>query len=217
LIDIGIEPYVIASATIGIVAQRLVRRLCTQCRRPYTPPADILRAMNISDADASAFPFFKPAGCEQCNHTGYRGRLGIYEVMPVTDRVRRLIAQRASEDAIREAAIAAGMIPLGEDALTKVKAGLTTPEELLRVVTEVKEMRTMCPACHGPVALDFAACPHCGKRLSNGCPGCARPLQADWQFCPYCARTARTSRERRLDRTKERRELPASNVAEFKK
>jgi type IV pilus assembly protein PilB len=94
--DIGTEPYVIAGALIGVVAQRLVRRLCVNCRRQYTPPSETLRALNISDADASAIPFYKSVGCDQCNHTGYRGRIGIYEVMRVTDKLRRAIAARAS-------------------------------------------------------------------------------------------------------------------------
>jgi type IV pilus assembly protein PilB len=216
LADIGIEPYVIASATVGVIAQRLVRRLCTHCRRPYTPDVDVLRAMNISEVDAATLPFYKAVGCEQCNHTGYRGRVGIYEVMPITDRVRRIISQRGSEDAIREAAISEGMLSLGEDALAKVKSGLTTPEELLRVVTEVKQLRTMCPGCQSPVALDFSACPQCGKRLNSTCSTCARPLQPNWQFCPYCARTTQ-QREKRLPRGRERRELPMASIAEFKK
>ena len=91
LMDIGAEPYVIASALVGVVAQRLVRRLCVHCRRQYTPPADVLRALNIAEADAAAIPFYKSVGCDQCNHTGYRGRIGIYEVMRVTDKLRRLI------------------------------------------------------------------------------------------------------------------------------
>src|SRR5262245_35800867 len=102
--DIGVEPYVIASATLGVVAQRLVRRLCSACRRQYTPPAETLRALNISDAEAANIPFYRPIGCDGCHHTGYKGRVGIYEVMKITDRLRRLIAQRASEDAIREVA-----------------------------------------------------------------------------------------------------------------
>ena len=88
-----------------------------------------------------------------------------------------MIAQRASEDAIREAAQSTGMLSLGDDALAKVKAGVTTAEELLRVVTEVREMRSVCPGCSGPVALDFVACPHCGRRLSGGVPG-LRPRPA---------------------------------------
>jgi hypothetical protein len=113
------------------------------------------------------------------------------------------------------------MITLGEDALTKVKAGLTTAEELLRVITEVKEMRTLCPSCAGTIALDFTACPHCGKHLKGACPSCHRALQPGWQFCPYCAKgTERASDRpsgRRIKAAKPTRELPASNVAAFKK
>jgi len=223
LSDIGIEPYVIASATIGVVAQRLVRRLCPHCRRQYTPNSDTLRALNISEADAANIPFYRPIGCEACHHTGYKGRIGIYEVMKITDRLRRMIAQRASEDAIREVAQSSGMLTLGDDALAKVKAGTTTAEELLRVVTEVREMRSVCPGCSGPVALDFVACPSCGRRLSGACPGCGRSLQPGWTFCPYCARGTEARSERRLRERRATRELPAANVSnvtnvtEFKK
>ncbi len=194
LTDIGTEPYVIASALIGVVAQRLVRRLCIHCRRQYTPPAETLRAMNLSEADAASIPFYKAVGCDQCNHTGYRGRIGIYEVMRVTDKLRRLIAAQAPEDQIREAALSGGMISLGEDGLAKVKSGITTPEELLRVVTEVREMRTLCSGCGAAVGVDFLACPQCGKRLSGGCPHCGRALQPGWNFCPYCARSTEARR-----------------------
>src|SRR5207237_61125 len=84
--------------------------------------------------------------------------------------------------------IAGGMISLGEDGLAKVKSGITTPEELLRVVTEVREVRALCAGCGSAVGIDFQACPQCGKRLNSGCPHCARALQPGWNFCPYCAR-----------------------------
>jgi type IV pilus assembly protein PilB len=221
LSDIGVEPYVIASATIGIVAQRLVRRLCPTCRRQYTPPPDVLRALNISEGDASNIQFYRPVGCEQCHQTGYRGRIGIYEVMKITEKLRRLITQKASEDAIREAAQASGMLSLGDDALAKVKAGVTTAEELLRVVTEVREIRSVCPSCNGAVAVDFVACPSCGHRLNGACSGCGRGLQPGWTFCPYCAKGTEGRTERRLRERKFARELPEAgamtNVAEFKK
>jgi len=224
LMDIGTEPYVIAGAIIGVVAQRLVRRLCVHCRRQYTPPPDTLRALNMTEADAATIPFYKSVGCDQCNHTGYRGRIGIYEVMKVTDKVRRLISSRAPIDQIREAAIASGMISLGEDGLAKVKSGITTPEELIRVVTEVREMRTLCGQCGSAVGVDFNACPSCGKRLGGGCPHCGRALQPGWNFCPYCARSAvETKKPKRLRDREEhsgregRRELPPANIAEFKK
>jgi type IV pilus assembly protein PilB len=223
LMDIGAEPYVIASALVGVVAQRLVRRLCMHCRRLYTPPPDVLRSLNIAEADAAAIPFYKSVGCDQCNHTGYRGRIGIYEVMRVTDKLRRLITVKSTEDQLREAAVAGGMVTLGEDGLAKVKSGITTPEELLRVVTEVREMRTLCSGCGSAVGVDFNACPQCGKRVGGGCPHCGRAMQPGWNFCPYCARSANEAKPRSQKRLRDRdnregrRELPAANVAEFKK
>lgn len=222
LTDIGIEPYVGASALIGVLAQRLMRRLCTHCKRPYTPDPETLRAMSVSDSEAATLTFYRAVGCDQCNHTGYRGRVGIYEIMGVTDKLRRIIAQRGSEAALRDAAIAGGMVTLGEDGLMKVKAGVTTPEELLRVVTEVRETRSICPECGSGVSPEFVACPTCGHRVGGGCPHCQRPLQAGWKFCPYCAKStelnqARKGARRQLRHQKEMRELPAANVAEFKK
>src|SRR5688572_31330794 len=180
LSDIGVEPYVSASALIGVIAQRLMRRLCMHCRRPYTPEAETLRAMSVTDTEASTLTFYRAVGCDQCNQTGYRGRVGIYEIMHVSDKLRRLIAQKGSEASLRDAALASGMISLGEDGLLKVKAGVTTPDELLRVVTEVREARSLCPGCGVGVSPDYVACPACGHRVGGGCPHCQRPLQAGW-------------------------------------
>jgi len=222
LTDIGIEPYVSAAALIGVIGQRLVRRLCMDCRRPYTPEAETLRAMRVSEAEAATLTFYRADGCEKCNHTGYRGRVGIYEIMTVTDSLRRLIAQRGSESQLREAALGEGMLSLGEDGLLKVKAGVTTPQELLRVVTEVRETRSLCPECGTRVAPDYTACPTCGHRVGGGCPHCRRPIQPDWKFCPYCAKSTdavpgRGRSSRGIPSRRAMAELPSGNVAEFKK
>jgi len=175
----------------------------------------------MSEASAAQFAFYKAVGCEECNHTGYRGRMGIYEVMRINEKMRRMIAQKSGEDMIRDAAIGGGMVTLGEDALAKVKAGLTSPDELFRVVTEVKEVRTLCPGCQSAVGVDFMACPHCGHRLNAGCAKCGRSLQPGWQFCPYCttsttrAGTGKISKKQLRDQ-KRTPELPPGNVAEFK-
>jgi type IV pilus assembly protein PilB len=135
LMDMGVESYLTASALIGVVAQRLVRRLCPNCKRQYTPPPELLRALQVTEQQAESVSLFKAVGCDQCHQTGYRGRIGIYEVTPVSDRLRRLIASRARHDAIHDAAHDGGQVTLSDDAMAKVNAGQTTPEEMLRVMT----------------------------------------------------------------------------------
>jgi RNA polymerase subunit RPABC4/transcription elongation factor Spt4 len=103
-----------------------------------------------------------------------------------------------------------------------VKAGVTTPEELLRVVTEVREARAACPECSATVSPDFLACPSCGHRVGGGCPHCHKPVQAGWKFCPYCAKNTDGPRgktnQKRLRAQRELPELPAArNVAESRK
>jgi len=173
-------------------------------------------------AAADGVALYRKRGCPRCNQTGYKGRIGIYEVMRISDRIRRMIAQRGSEASLRDAALAAGMISLGEDGLLKVKAGMTTPQELLRVVTEVHETRQVCPECGTRVAPDFTACPACGHRVGGGCPHCRRPIQPEWKFCPYCAKNtgaapARKKPSRGIAPRRAVGELPAAKIAEFKK
>ena len=113
------------------------------------------------------------------------------------------------------------MVTLGEDGLAKVKSGITTAEELLRVVTEVREMRTLCTQCGCAVGVDFNACPQCGKRLGGGCPHCGRALQPGLELLSVLraqhGAEARAEAPARSQRPRSRRELPAGNVAEFKK
>lgn len=184
--DLGIEPSVVASELRGVVAQRLVRRLCVRCRRQYTPPEKLFRSLGISDSEGIAF--YAAVGCDQCAYTGYRGRIGIYEVMRVTEALRRLLSSRAPAAEIRQQAIADGMVTLAEDGLAKVKSGVTTADELQRVVTVLGEVRTLCAGCGTAVAADFTACPACGKRIAGACSHCGRALRPGWNFCPYCAR-----------------------------
>ena len=136
LMDMGVEPFLIASATIGVMAQRLLRKICERCKQPYEPPLDAVRrlGMNVDDRNGEKVTFYRGAGCDFCKGTGYKGRVGCYELMPVTDKVRELILAHASAYAIREAAIEAGMKSLKEDAMEKILLGITTLEECLRVI-----------------------------------------------------------------------------------
>ncbi|MBC8135672.1 MAG: Flp pilus assembly complex ATPase component TadA, partial [Fibrella sp.] len=136
LMDMGVEPFLIASATVGILAQRLLRRVCEKCKMPYEPPKDAIKrlGMNLDDIDRSKVTFFRGRGCDACKGSGYKGRVGCYELMPVTDKVRELILAHASAYAIREAAVEAGMKSMKEDAMEKILLGMTTLEESLRVI-----------------------------------------------------------------------------------
>lgn len=134
LIDMGIEPFLIASTVIGVLAQRLVRILCPYCKETYEVPSDVLKVMDIGEFDDRVRTFYKGKGCEKCRQTGYIGRTGIFEFMVVDDEIRELILKRVPAHTLREAAARAGMKSLKEDAFEKVLLGITTWEELIRVV-----------------------------------------------------------------------------------
>ena len=132
LIEMGVEPFLVSSAVSCVLAQRLARRLCEHCKKPVVIPGDVVRA-NGYDVDDDQVSVFEPGGCTRCGGSGYRGRIGLYEVMPVTDEIRSLAVARASADAIAEAASRAGMRELRAEGLEKVRAGLTSFAELARV------------------------------------------------------------------------------------
>jgi type IV pilus assembly protein PilB len=128
LIDMRIEPFMLAGAIDCVVAQRLARTLCTHCRRPADLPAQVVLEHRLQDSAV-----FEPVGCIRCRHTGYRGRVGLYEVMTMTDEIRHLVLERAGLDEIRAMALAQGMRTIRADGIEKVKAGLTTLTEVARV------------------------------------------------------------------------------------
>jgi type IV pilus assembly protein PilB len=131
LVDMGIEPYLIASSTLGFIAQRLARKICPSCRTSYYPPPDLLESVGWSHRTNELFQ--KGEGCRECHNTGFRGRTGIYEVMVVDPELKRLINQRASETDIRVYLAETGWQTLRERALTVVERGDSTLEEVLRV------------------------------------------------------------------------------------
>jgi type IV pilus assembly protein PilB len=131
LIDMGVEPFLIASGIECIVAQRLARRLCTGCRKPAKLSAGELEELGIADGEAE---IYDPVGCVTCNGTGYSGRIGLYEVLVLHEEIRSLILAKASSGQIEEAAVAAGMHRLRDDGLEKVRRGITSPAEVLRVL-----------------------------------------------------------------------------------
>ena len=131
--NFGIQPYLIASALSGVVAQRLVRRICPQCRQWYTPSPAVLRQLGLQPGQRQ-WQFAYGVGCETCYYTGYLGRTGLFEILRVSETVRHLITARASEQEIKTAAVREGMHTLQQSGITKIVQGATTPQEVMREV-----------------------------------------------------------------------------------
>jgi type IV pilus assembly protein PilB len=135
LTEMGVEPYLTASAMDCVVAQRLARKLCDRCKEPYTPTeSELTEAGFLPHQFQDIKRLHRPVGCTSCSKTGYLGRTGLYEVMTVTEEIERLTVERASSEVVRQVALEQGMIPLRVDGLQKAAEGLTSIEEILRVV-----------------------------------------------------------------------------------
>jgi type IV pilus assembly protein PilB len=140
LLDMGAEPFLVVSTLIGVVAQRLVRKVCTHCKGPFTPTADLIKSLNLDKLmnGQKETRLVKGAGCQQCRNTGYSGRLGIYEILPINEAIRNLIVTKASSAAIRNQAIQSGIAGLRLHGLAAALKGFTTLEEVLRVTQEIE-------------------------------------------------------------------------------
>ncbi len=134
LIDMGIEPFLVASSVVAVLAQRLLRRICPDCKRPYAPSEEELSRLDV--APGSTVTLYRGAGCAACSQTGYRGRIGIFELMVLNDDIRRLIGGKADSTAIKHAAIANGMVTLKQEGAERVLQGQTTLEEVMRITQQ---------------------------------------------------------------------------------
>ncbi|HEX8373489.1 MAG TPA: GspE/PulE family protein [Chthoniobacterales bacterium] len=132
LIDMGVEPFLISAALEGVLAQRLIRKICPQCRTPYEPSEALLAQLGLSPHEIGDKNFYYGKGCDFCNNTGYKGRKGIYELLDVTDPIREMINQRAPSLVLRQKAIELGMVTLREDGLRSIFDGETTIEEVVK-------------------------------------------------------------------------------------
>jgi type II secretory ATPase GspE/PulE/Tfp pilus assembly ATPase PilB-like protein len=136
-IDMGVEDFLLASTLNVVMAQRLLRKICNNCITKYSPAESIVKKLSKDlGVSLEGQKYYKGQGCEECNHKGYRGRIGIYEVMDVTEKLRNLITQRATSEELQKEAVNEGMITMLQDGLDKVSSGLTTIEEVIRVVRE---------------------------------------------------------------------------------
>ena len=131
----GIEPFLIASSAIGIVAQRLVRKICERCKKPYAAGPELLRSLGIA---SGPMDFYRAEGCPACRNTGYQGRVGLFELMELNDAIRGMIVAKASSNSIKSVAAQAGFRTLRQEGLIKAAHGITTVEEVLRVTQETE-------------------------------------------------------------------------------
>lgn len=134
LVEMGVEPFLCASSVIGVLAQRLARKICPNCKESYTPPMESVKQFGLAAFTDADINFFRGRGCDHCKQTGYRGRMGIFEILMISDRIRGMILQNCSAAEVKQTAIEEGMKTMQEDGLRKVLDGHTTIEECLRVV-----------------------------------------------------------------------------------
>jgi len=132
LIDMGVEPFLISSTLCGVLAQRLVRRVCTSCRTAYEPEDDELKLLGLTREDVGDRPFYYGKGCSNCNNTGYKGRTGIFEFLRVSPRIQEMINRRVPTNEIRNAALEEGMASLRQSGIRTILDGITTAEEILK-------------------------------------------------------------------------------------
>ena len=190
LVDLGLEPFMVASSLVAVVSMRLVRTLCPKCRETYEVPASSLNRLGAREVNDGVIQLSRGRGCSHCRVTGYQGRTGIFEVLEVTDSIRMLINQNSPDVMIRHAAIEGGMRSIGEDGLRKVMSGVTTLDEVTRVVYLVESVARVCPTCNSICAREYDYCPSCGDFVGEHCEGCRRRVHPQWAFCPFCGKPA---------------------------
>ncbi len=186
LILMGIAPYMLASSLLCVIAQRLVRRLCPHCREPGAPAESSLALLRAAGVSRLPQQTYLAKGCEQCNFLGYQGRMGLFEILTVTDRVRQMLLDQASEADIERLARSEGMRSLLEDGMEKCEQGLTSLDEMLRVLTIRRVGGRRCQRCQASIPPEHPFCAYCGAEVLLLCSHCKTVLQPDWHFCPNC-------------------------------
>jgi type IV pilus assembly protein PilB len=166
LLDLGVPPYLIASSVVGVLGQRLVRKLCS-CHSVEAMPAELSTRLTEAGLPTTRQDIRVPGACGLCDRTGYRGRLAVAELLIINEFIRAMIRTGESTDAIRELARLRGMRLMHEDGLDKVKMGLTTYDEVLRIVPFESVVRRLCAACGQQLHAAFQFCPFCGERRSS--------------------------------------------------
>lgn len=184
LMEMEVEPFLIASSTLAILAQRLVRKICNNCKEEYEADENVLKFLGIEKHGHKTY--FKGKGCEMCNGTGYKGRVGVYEFMRMSDHLRDLVSKGSNTAIIRYAAQESGMMTLLEYSLMLAREGYTTLDEVIRVTFTGEGGSSICSNCGKPVGEEFYKCPFCQHDLKQTCPRCKAIIQEGWQSCANC-------------------------------
>ncbi len=218
LVDLGLQPFMVASALLGAVSIRLVRTLCTRCKEPYEATASNLDRLGAAGRKEGTITLWRGRGCPNCHNTGYHGRTGIYEVLEVNDTIRQLVISGSPDTAIRAAAVEAGMRSIGEDGLKKVMEGRTTLEEVTRVIYLSTQTPRVCPSCSTVLNQEFEYCHSCGTWVGEHCEACKRRLNPGWSHCPYCGHESGSGKDgqglERAAHAAERRSRPRPATVE---
>ena len=185
LLHLGVEPFLLASAVQGVIAQRLVRRVCAHCADDREYDKTMLDALGL---ERDEFPncLTYGSGCPRCADTGYKGRTGLYEVFRMNPEFRQMIAGSYDESRLAVLAARMGMESLIEDGRQKVLDGLTTLDELLRVLGPSTKNDYVCRQCGVGLEPKFCVCPFCGTVQRAKCRDCGSWLETEWMACPYC-------------------------------
>jgi type IV pilus assembly protein PilB len=183
LINLGVPRYLVATTVTGIIGQRLVRVLCPNCKGIAPQKQDLGIASPLESSG------LKPQGCKECNYMGYKGRIGIFEVVPLSAKLREMITSGATEDELRAAVVSEGIQTIYDDGMERIKKGQTTLEEIHRVIDTENILKTNCPQCRHLIQMDFLICPHCGTESPYVCGSCGKPQRSEWTACPFCRQT----------------------------
>lgn len=189
LADLGIERYMISSTLLGIFAQRLVRRNCSECVAEDNT-SDARQVRYFRRLVSGGGTFLRGRGCNACADTGYRGRIGVYELLRFTPAIVDAVNAGVPEDQLVKAAVADGMSTLAHECARLVAEGATSVSEGSAIVGVLESSDVVkacaCPACGRDISPDFLACPYCGHALRRSCPKCGSPIEQGWRACPRC-------------------------------
>ncbi len=185
LVDMGVKPLLIASAVQGIIAQRLVRKLCPDCKQQVAADKKQLELLGLDPLDFTT-GVWRGIGCPSCRGSGYKGRSGVFELMMLSEEICRQVAAGAGEADLQALARSEGMHSLIDDGAEKLRLGITSCDELLRVLGPQLRTQHGCPHCQKLIDSRFMFCPYCGGWKPDYCRSCQLPLEKGWAACPTC-------------------------------